>query len=185
MPRCSWPDCTWVEPGKAERGWLCTKKGHDTAGAGDWIAAVRLPGAAASVLQNSATDTADLRALTEEDVKELGLKAVVDRRFRHHLRNLGNADVEETQRLSLVVAAGSPGEPGRAPVMTGPPAPFTEKWRTQVKLFAVPASAIVCNKMIGTGGLAQVWEGEVCGTPCAIKKFSAVTNLQHEHIHWC
>jgi hypothetical protein len=80
MPRCSWPDCPWVEPGKAERRWLCTKKGHDTAGVGAWVVAVRLPEAAASELRNSATGTADLLE-AEEDVNELGPKAVVDRRL--------------------------------------------------------------------------------------------------------
>jgi hypothetical protein len=45
---------------------------------------VRLPEAVASELRNFATDTADLRELTEEDVKELELEVAFDRRLRKH-----------------------------------------------------------------------------------------------------
>jgi hypothetical protein len=75
------------------------------------------------------TDTADLRALTEEDVKELGLKAVVDRRLRKHLRRLGNDSVREGSRLS------SAAEPPQSP--QEPP--------TAVKVEAIPENADKMN----------------------------------------
>ena len=70
-------------------------------------------GGGPSVLRNSTTDTADLRELTEEDVKELGLKAIVDRRLRKHLRRLGNDSVREGSRLSS--AAEPPQSPQEPP----------------------------------------------------------------------
>jgi hypothetical protein len=116
MPKvCAWPDCGLTGSGTAKRGWFCSIKGHDKADVGAWIVAVRLPEAAASVLRNSATDTADLRELTEEDVKELGLKAIVDRRLRKHLRRLGNDSVREGSRLS---SAAKPPQSPQAPPAT-------------------------------------------------------------------
>jgi hypothetical protein len=53
-----------------------------------------------------------LRELTEEDVKELGLQAIVDRRVRKHLRRLGHDRGREGSRLS---SAAQPPQSPQAP----------------------------------------------------------------------
>jgi hypothetical protein len=76
-----------LDSSTAKRGWMRSIKGHNKPDA-------------APVLQNSSTDTVELRELTEEDVKERRLKIGASHRLPNHPRKLENNNVRERSRLS-------------------------------------------------------------------------------------
>jgi hypothetical protein len=72
-------------------------------------------------------------------------------------------DGNEVEMVSLGTALPPAPAPAPAPALAPAPAPaaFSEKWRNQVKLLEVAASAMTTGKLIGSGGFARVYEGSI------------------------
>jgi hypothetical protein len=137
-----------------------------------WIGDINLGGQSTESLRDflnaeAVTEIEDLTDMTEGELSGLDLNGRVLKKLRLALHKLGNNQILKSD--------------GRGSITSGPPLPpaFSEKWRIQVKLFEVAASAMTTGKLIGSGGFARVYEGSINGVPVAIKKFE-VSSDQHE-----
>jgi serine/threonine protein kinase len=137
-----------------------------------WIGEINLSGKSAASLREmlnaeDVTEIDDLTDMSEGELSGLALNGRVLKKLRSALHKLGNDQILKSE--------------GRGSIASSPPLPpvFSEKWRIQVKLFEVAASAMTTGKLIGSGGFARVYEGSINEVPVAIKKFEVSSN-QHE-----
>jgi serine/threonine protein kinase len=164
MPKtCGWPNCVKTAAGTKEAGWLCDQHAGDDLAA--WLESLGVNEKTRAGVMDVVGNLGELKDIEEEDLADIKFSKVAEKKIRKALNKIGNQHVKLKWRGSTA-----------APL---PPA-FTEKWRDQVKIFEVPASAIMTDELIGTGGFARVYKGSIYGVPLAIKKFEVATSKQHE-----